>query len=497
MVATHHQYVAIVGHGDPADGGTLDVAGTPSRHATAGGAEFGFNPALSSGAGSPSVEIQNAINSLPTKGGVVHIYGGPIDLQMGPTITVSGRQDVTIWCHGARFRGNATATAPNAIFNVQAKGVRFMYPNFYWPDCQRHGASCILFDDGTKNYASNGGVVFGGRFLLGTLTGNILSLNGVKVTGNASTASYTSTTIGFTAPNIITDSAGQFLNKGFGVGLDISVSGSATNNGAYTISDAASTYLVVGGSINSAAAGPAITLTAITQEQRGLLVLGNEFIAANSGAQPEYINSGNDTPYGVVGVHADYAIGTQILGNSFRGEAYSTSDIPAGYFGRAIFLRSCRFWNIIGNTLGDASCNTAAEGYAPAIEHYQDRGEGGHGNIIGTTEEAFQADPFIMLRGGWYIQVVGNNLGRNAGTGILATTNPNTGSGGTCLTIVGNNIHNPQDTPIVLENQEAVTVSGNVGVILPRGVPFVETDDNCANVHIDPFNNVERHRVHS
>jgi hypothetical protein len=100
-------------------------------------------------------------------------------------------------------------------------------------------------------------------------TASKLFINGDR--GKATSATITATTISFDhdfGPQLVEaiyDSAGGFSAAGFAVGQTISVSGSTSNDGNYTITYVSDYYLYVSEDVVDEAAGASITITATAQ----------------------------------------------------------------------------------------------------------------------------------------------------------------------------------------------------------------------------------------
>lgn len=97
---------------------------------------------------------------------------------------------------------------------------------------------------------------------------------GIALIQNGSTAftlyydsvgtNYTVSTISFTSPHTISDSANGFLTAGFAPGQKIGISGSFQNDGAFTIVSVTAGTMVVVESVEDQVAGLSITITAPT-----------------------------------------------------------------------------------------------------------------------------------------------------------------------------------------------------------------------------------------
>jgi len=85
-------------------------------------------------------------------------------------------------------------------------------------------------------------------------------------TSNGST--YTATTISFTAgTKTISDSANGFVTAGFKQGTQIVISGTASNNGTFTIVSVVAWAIVVAETVVTESAGASVTITSVTAEK--------------------------------------------------------------------------------------------------------------------------------------------------------------------------------------------------------------------------------------
>lgn len=172
----------------------------------------------------------------------------------------------------------------------------------------------------------------------------------------------TATTISFTDPSTISDSADGFLTAGFAPGMNILVSGSASNNGVYTIATVtAGTIIVTQTSIVNEAAGATDTIAEV-----GIMLVqptgGSPFQVTYTANN---VSTGVLTVNGTVGSTApiDSTVTTQLV------------DVPTIPTGQIVFTDSSRLYtaNGIQRTSGpsdDSSQNTINGSYFHQPENF-------------------------------------------------------------------------------------------------------------------------------
>lgn len=193
---------------------------------------------------------------------------------------------------------------------------------------------------------------------------------------------------------------------------------------------------------------------------QGAVISGNTFLYAHPeqdmafSPDPDPGTKGTTHPLGMVGIWTQETREAHIANNTFR----TINKTVPSWAGAAIWLEDSEFSTVSNNTFYGLKCYTTGgtgifspgvDTSNPVVLSYKTPGtEGGHTTFTGNYAEQCGGDFLYEFRGPLYITFTGNGSGRCSGErGILGFTPTYAGSWGEAVTVVGNDIHNPNYLP--------------------------------------------------